>query len=51
MGPKVSGTIRRCELVGAGLALLEEVCPGGTDIVVSYAQDTAQGPSPLPAAF
>jgi len=27
LGPGVSGTVRRCGLVGVGVALLEEVCP------------------------
>ena len=37
-----SGTIKGCGFVGAGTALLEEVCYCRVGFEVFYAQDTAQ---------
>ena len=38
MAPKGSGTIKRCGLVGVGVALLEEVCHCEVDFEVSFAK-------------
>ena len=33
-----SGTIRRCDLIGVGMALLEKICPCGVGFELLYAQ-------------
>ena len=38
-----SGTIRRCDFVGVGLALVEEVCHCGVGFEVSNAQPRRSG--------
>jgi hypothetical protein len=45
-----NGTIRRCGLVGVGVALLEEVCHCGAGFEVQSSSYT-QGDTQSPAAF
>lgn len=51
MAYKWSGTIRRCDLIEVGVALLEEVFDCGVGFEVSCAQGIAQCRGPLPVAF